>query len=64
MDDGRYRGSTGDDGIGLLPDMKANPDLEGMPLLARGQRLSVQPVSEEHFRLVCRMGGLEGVADE
>ena len=47
-----------------LPDMKANPDLEGMPLLARGQRLSVQPVSEEHFRLVCRMGGLEGVADE
>ena len=40
-----------------LPDMRANPGLEGMPLLMRGQRLSVQPVSEEHFRIVCKMGG-------
>ena len=33
--------------------------LEGMPLLAKGQRLSVQPVEEHHFLEVCWMGGLE-----
>jgi len=47
------------DGIVTLPDLKANPLLEGMPLLARGQRLSVQPVSEEHYNIVCKMGGVE-----
>ena len=40
-----------------LHDIKNNPTLEGMPLIQRGQRLSVQPVSEEHFRIVCEMGG-------
>ncbi len=40
-----------------LHEMKDNPALEGMPLLQRGQRLSVQPVSEEQFRIVCEMGG-------
>ena len=39
-----------------LPDMRANPALEGMPLLQKGQRLSVQPVSLEHFEIVCKMG--------
>ena len=29
--------------------MKDNPNLEGMPLLQRGQRLSVQPVTAEQF---------------
>jgi len=42
-----------------LPELKANPALEGMPLLARGQRLSVQPVSGEHFGIVCSMGGAD-----
>ena len=42
-----------------LPEMKARPELEGMPLLARGQRLSVQRVSPEHFEFVCQMGGIE-----
>ena len=42
-----------------LPELKANPALEGMPLLARGQRLSVQPVSGEHFGIVCSMGGTD-----
>ena len=42
-----------------LPDLKANPSLEGMPLLQRGQRLSVQPVSIEHFAIVCKMGGID-----
>ena len=40
-----------------LESLRANPALEGMPLLARGQRLSVQPVSAEHFEVVCKMGG-------
>jgi len=40
-----------------LESLRANPALEGMPLLARGQRLSVQPVSPEHFEVVCMMGG-------
>ena len=43
-----------------LPDMRENPALEGMALLARGQRLSVQPVDKEHFMEVCRMGDVEG----
>ena len=46
------------DAVGL-PELKANPSLEGMPLLQRGQRLSVQPVSQEHFAIVCKMGGVD-----
>mgnify|MGYP003323831705 CR=1 FL=1 len=45
-----------------LPELRANPSLEGMPLLQRGQRLSVQPVSAEHFAIVCKMGGLDSMA--
>jgi len=40
-----------------LHEMKENPSLEGMPLLQRGQRLSVQPVSAEHFDEVLNMAG-------
>jgi predicted RNA-binding protein with PUA-like domain len=38
----------------LLPleSLRAEPRLAGMPLLARGQRLSVQPVTKPHFELV------------
>ena len=39
-----------------LSDMRENSLLDGMPLLMRGQRLSVQPVSEEHFKIICEMG--------
>ena len=42
-----------------LAEMRSNPALEGMPLLRRGQRLSVQPVSAEHFEEVCRMACIE-----
>ena len=42
-----------------LQDMKDNPNLEGMPLLQRGQRLSVQPVTEEQFAEVLRMAGVD-----
>ena len=41
-----------------LPELKANPSLEGIPLLQHGQRL-FQPVSAEHFAIVCQMGGLD-----
>ena len=44
-----------------LSDLRLNPELEGMPLLRRGQRLSVQSVPPEHFKIVCRMGGLPGI---
>jgi predicted RNA-binding protein with PUA-like domain len=46
-----------------LPQLRTNPLLEGMPLLRKGQRLSVQPVSETHFSIVCNMGGLNGVPE-
>jgi predicted RNA-binding protein with PUA-like domain len=41
-----------------LPTLKEMSGLEGMPLLARGQRLSVQPVAAEHFSIICSAGGL------
>ena len=45
-----------------LDALRQNGDLEGMALLARGQRLSVQPVEEEHFRIVCQMGGVDPIS--
>ncbi|MGB0652126.1 MAG: EVE domain-containing protein [Thermoplasmatota archaeon] len=40
-----------------LAELKENPKLDGMPLLQRGQRLSVQPVDAAHFDEVVRMAG-------
>jgi predicted RNA-binding protein with PUA-like domain len=37
-----------------LEALRDDPVLEGMPLLARGQRLSVQPVAVEHFEQVVK----------
>jgi predicted RNA-binding protein with PUA-like domain len=45
-----------------LDALKANPALEGMLVTKRGQRLSVQPVSEAHFAEVLRMAGVAFVA--
>ena len=39
-----------------LDELKANPELEEMLVTRRGQRLSVQPVEAEHFRIVRRVG--------
>ena len=39
-----------------LDELKANPELEGMLVTRRGQRLSVQPVEAEHFKVVRRVG--------
>ena len=41
-----------------LGDIKANSALDDMPLVQRGQRLSVQPVTKEQFDEICRMGGI------
>jgi predicted RNA-binding protein with PUA-like domain len=41
-----------------LSDAKANPKLAAMALV-RTSRLSVQPVTAEEWREVCRMGGLD-----
>ncbi|MCA9620476.1 MAG: EVE domain-containing protein [Myxococcales bacterium] len=35
-----------------LAGLKDDPKLEGMPLLQKGQRLSVQPVDKAHFKRV------------
>ncbi|MDR1827807.1 MAG: EVE domain-containing protein [Methylobacteriaceae bacterium] len=40
-----------------LADIKATPELSGMTLV-RQSRLSVQPVSEAEWRVVCRLGGI------
>ena len=41
-----------------LATIKAEPKLKGMALVKYG-RLSVQPVSESEWKLVCKMGGLK-----
>ncbi|MFM2279260.1 MAG: hypothetical protein RLZZ444_1491 [Pseudomonadota bacterium] len=41
-----------------LADVKANPALSEMSLV-KSMRLSVQPVTEDEYREVCRMGGLD-----
>lgn len=41
-----------------LADVKAEPRLAEMALL-KYSRLSVQPVTEEEWAIVCRMGGLD-----
>ncbi len=39
-----------------LADLKADPSLDGMLVTKRGQRLSVQPVTPEHFDRVVALG--------
>lgn len=41
-----------------LKELKETPELEDMLVVKRGQRLSMQPVEEQHFKKVCQMGGL------
>ena len=38
-----------------LSDLKKEPELDGMELLKRGSRLSVQPVEEEHYKHIMSM---------
>lgn len=39
-----------------LPELREDPALEGMELLRKGSRLSVQPVSPEHFAHILKLG--------
>jgi predicted RNA-binding protein with PUA-like domain len=41
-----------------LDQIKADKRLKGMPLVRLG-RLSVQPVSDAEWRIICQMGGLD-----
>lgn len=40
-----------------LAELKANPALEGMLVIKKGMRLSIQPVDDVHFDAVVAMGG-------
>tara|TARA_Y100000588_G_scaffold112308_1_gene123154 strand:- start:1207 stop:1683 length:477 start_codon:yes stop_codon:yes gene_type:complete len=40
-----------------LDDIKSNPDLSDMLLIRRGMRLSVQPITELQYQIICEMGG-------
>ncbi|MFW5876801.1 MAG: EVE domain-containing protein [Myxococcota bacterium] len=40
-----------------LDALKRDPALEGMKVIQKGQRLSVQPVDAKHFRRVLKMAG-------
>ncbi len=42
-----------------LAEMRENARLEEMPLLQKGQRLSVQPVEERHYEEILRLARLE-----
>jgi predicted RNA-binding protein with PUA-like domain len=39
-----------------LPELRANQALDGMVLLRKGSRLSVQPVTPDEWRVICRLG--------
>jgi len=41
-----------------LPQLKAADYLEGLMVIKRGQRLSIQPVIQKHFDRILQMGGL------
>ncbi|HEY2573340.1 MAG TPA: EVE domain-containing protein, partial [Verrucomicrobiaceae bacterium] len=41
-----------------VDELRAEPRLAGLITLRRGNRLSITPVSQEEFALICRMGGL------
>jgi predicted RNA-binding protein with PUA-like domain len=39
-----------------LSEIKLDPRLEGIPVAQQGSRLSVQPVSEKHFKVIEKLG--------
>ena len=42
-----------------LDSVRNEPSLSEMPLIRRGQRLSIQPVQQNEFETICAMGGVE-----
>ena len=47
------------EGTVTLEKLKADEALDGMLVIRRGQRLSVQPVEARHFERVCELAGYE-----
>lgn len=45
------------DKILTLDELKADPQLDGMLVTRKGQRLSIQPVEPRHWRRVCKLAG-------
>jgi predicted RNA-binding protein with PUA-like domain len=39
-----------------LAELKADPSLAGLELLRKGNRLSIQPMSKEHFERIEKLG--------
>ena len=39
-----------------LSEMRLDPILAGLPLLAKGNRLSVMPISKKHFEYIVKLG--------
>lgn len=44
-----------------LKDMKEDNKLEGMLVIQKGQRLSIQPVADKHYKHVCKLGGIDPI---
>lgn len=42
-----------------LDQLKADAKLDGMLVIRKGQRLSIQPVEAKHWRHVCKLAGYE-----
>ena len=47
-----------------LDELRSMPALEGMPLLQRGQRLSVQPVSADQWAAILRVADAQPAPSE
>jgi len=43
-----------------LQEIKLDPKFDGMPLIRKGNRLSVFPISKQHFDRVCKLAEYEG----
>lgn len=41
-----------------LAELKSDPELEGLLATRPGNRLSITPVEEAHFRRICALGGI------
>lgn len=47
-----------------LPELRDRNELQNMMLLRKGSRLSVQPVTEKEFKLVCKLGSPKATSGE
>jgi predicted RNA-binding protein with PUA-like domain len=52
------------DRIITLAELRASPGLEAMTLLQRGMRLSVQPVTDDEWRIICALAGVDPETSE